>query len=76
MRSEFPFPRDGRDDESDSAALPDGDNFVQVPEHLVRGLSPEQWQALQATYRAAWEKARQALDKPDPGFGGAGNYQI
>jgi len=76
MRSEFPFSRDGRDDASGASALPDGAHFVQVPEHLLRSLSPEQWQALQATYRAAWEKARRSLEEPETGFGGAGHYQI
>lgn len=76
MRNQFPFRRGGTGDEPTPPSQPDAQNFVQVPEHFTHGLSPEQWQALQATYRTAWENARRALSDPDGNLGGAENYQI
>lgn len=75
MKNEFPFRRGGFSDEAPPPSEPDGKNFTQVPEVFTRGLTAAQWQALQETYRAAWEKARREID-PDETFDGAGNYQI
>jgi hypothetical protein len=76
MRSDFPFQRGGFANDSVPPARPEGAGFVQVPDLFIRNLSPEQWKALQDTYRAAWEQTRRGLTDPDTPFGGAENYQI
>ncbi|MBE2213894.1 MAG: hypothetical protein IAE82_08490 [Opitutaceae bacterium] len=70
MKDAFSFRRGGLSPQSNHGAVDPG--FVQVPTLFTAGLTPEQWEALQQTYRTAWENARRAVDEA----GGDLNYHI
>jgi|GEM_PF-5624719 len=75
MKNEFPFRRGNFGDSSESSGSPNPQHFTQVPQVFTQGLSPEQWKALQETYRVAWERARQQL-REESGEASGSSYEI
>lgn len=75
MKNEFPFRRGNFGGSSESLGAPDPQFFAQVPTMFTQGLSPEQWKALQETYRIAWERAR-AQRKDDSLDVSGSSYEI
>lgn len=75
MKNEFPFRRGHFGGSSESPGSPDPQHFTQVPHVFTQGLSPEQWKAMQETYRVAWERARQQL-RNESGDPGGSSYEI